>query len=290
MILEVDPKVDYAFKRLLGREETQPILIYVLNSVLNPAPGHRTRSVTLLNPFNPKETPDDKLSVLDVKARDEAGWQINVEMQMVAHENYEKRIVYYGSKFHQQQLHQGSDYIDLNPTISISFLNHVLFPQVPDYHLRFCLLEQSHHFPLTHDIEFHILELPKFTKTADELETDLDIWLYFLRHAEKMDTEALPPALTRHPMMQAVEELKVLAQNELERERYEARRKAQLDYNTDMRVSRMKGLAEGKIETIHLCERLLKQPQTPTDRLAALSLDELTRLADALQEQVLNQR
>ena len=46
--------------------------------------------------------------------------------------------------------------------ISISFLDHVLFPDVPDYHLRFRLLEVTHSFPLVGDLEFHILELPKF--------------------------------------------------------------------------------------------------------------------------------
>ena len=40
MILGLDPKVDYAFKHLFGREETKPILINLLDSVLNPAPGH----------------------------------------------------------------------------------------------------------------------------------------------------------------------------------------------------------------------------------------------------------
>jgi hypothetical protein len=32
---------------------------------------------------------------------------------------------------YQQQLHEGEDYLILKPTISISFLNHVLFPDVP---------------------------------------------------------------------------------------------------------------------------------------------------------------
>jgi hypothetical protein len=33
--------------------------------------------------------------------------------------------------------------------------------------------------------EFHILELPKFGKSVAELASSLDVWLYFLRHAEK---------------------------------------------------------------------------------------------------------
>src|ERR1700687_3772642 len=200
MILGIDPKVDYAFKHLLGREATRPILIDVIDAVLNPAPGHHIQDIELLNPFNPKEAFDDKLSILDIKARDEAGRQFNVEMQMLAFRYYEKRILYYACRLHQQQLREGEDYCQLEPTISISFLDHVLFPQLPEYHLRFRLLESSRHVTFSEDLEFHLLELPKFIKPATELKNDLDIWLYFLRHAEKMNTEALPAALRAQPL------------------------------------------------------------------------------------------
>src|SRR5229473_2047717 len=107
MILNVDPKVDYAFKHVFGRRETQRILIDVINSVLNPPPTHRICDLDLQNPFNPKEALDDKLSILDIKARDQSGRQFNVEMQMLAFRYYEKRILYYWSKLHPQQLHEG---------------------------------------------------------------------------------------------------------------------------------------------------------------------------------------
>jgi predicted transposase/invertase (TIGR01784 family) len=296
MILGIDPKVDYAFKHLLGRDATRPILIDVIDNVLNPLPGHHIRDIELMNPFNPKEALDDKLSILDIKARDQSGRQLNLEMQMLASIAYDKRILYYWAKLHQQQLHQGADYLTLRPTISISFLNHVMFPNVPDYHLWFRLLERTHEFALSEDVEFHILELPKFKKSAAELATGLDFWLYFLRHAETMDTEALPTCLQQQPLvLRAVEELKMLSQSDVERERYEARRKAQLDYNTGMKGARLEGRQEGRLEgrvegekigTIRLCERLLNRPQTPTEQLAGLSLEELTRLADDMQKQV----
>src|SRR5437016_5469755 len=126
MILGIAATVDYAFKHLLGRDSTRPILISVVDSVLLPTPAHRIRDLELLNPFNPKEALDDKLSILDIKARDQSGRQFNIEMQMLAYRYYEKRILYYGCKLHQQQLHQGEDYLRLQPTISISFLDHVL--------------------------------------------------------------------------------------------------------------------------------------------------------------------
>src|SRR5262249_46641806 len=128
MILDVDPKVDYAFKHLFGRDATRPLLIDLLDSILKPAPGRRIREVELLNPFNPKEALDDKLSILDIKARDQSGRQLNVEMQMRLAGFFKSRILYYLTRYHQQQLQEGQDYGELKPTISIVFLNEVLFP------------------------------------------------------------------------------------------------------------------------------------------------------------------
>jgi flagellar biosynthesis/type III secretory pathway protein FliH len=114
----------------------------------------------------------------------------------------------------------------------------------------------------------------------------------------------VPAALNQPLVRRALEELKMLTQTDVDRERYEARRKAQLDYNTGLKVARMEGREEGlseglgqglsqgltkgeKIGTIHLCERLLQRSQSPAEQLASLSLEDLTRLADDLQEQVL---
>ena len=82
----------------------------------------------------------------------------------------------------------------------------------------------------------------------------------------------------------------MLTQTDLERERYEARRKAQLDYNTALKVARVEGLIEGKIDLIHLCQRLLNRPETPTEQLTRSSLEDLTRMADDLQAQLAKQR
>jgi hypothetical protein len=65
----------------------------------------------------------------------------------------------------------------------------------------------------------------------------------------------------------------MLTQNEIERERYEARRKAQLDYNSDIKAARMEGQAEGeKIGVIHAYELLLQRSETPSEQLQLLSL------------------
>jgi predicted transposase/invertase (TIGR01784 family) len=73
MIIGIDPKVDYAFKSVLGRERNQPILIDVLDKALYRTSGRHVVDIQLLNPFNPKDALDDKLSILDIKARDQSG-------------------------------------------------------------------------------------------------------------------------------------------------------------------------------------------------------------------------
>ena len=69
----IDPKVDYAFKRVFGSEDNRDVLIDLLNAVLQLGPGREVFAVELLNPFNDKSYADDKLSIVDVKARDAAG-------------------------------------------------------------------------------------------------------------------------------------------------------------------------------------------------------------------------
>jgi predicted transposase/invertase (TIGR01784 family) len=53
-----------------------------------------------MNPFNEKDAPDDKKSVLDIKARDQRGRKHNVEMQMVAPGTYPRRVLYYWAELH----------------------------------------------------------------------------------------------------------------------------------------------------------------------------------------------
>jgi hypothetical protein len=64
------------------------------------------------------------------------------------------------------------------------------------------LRERDHPLLFTDDLVVHNLEVPKFTRSAAELTTPFDVWLYFLRYGERLDTEALPAALT------AVEEMR----------------------------------------------------------------------------------
>ena len=74
MALGVDPKVDYAFKRVLGDARNADILIHLLNAIVKPPAPIVT--VEILNPFNEQDFKEDKLTILDVKVRDIGGGRV----------------------------------------------------------------------------------------------------------------------------------------------------------------------------------------------------------------------
>src|ERR1022692_3065183 len=104
MIPGIDPTVDYAFKKLFGSEANTPVLMSLLDAVLSPPPDRRIVALEIINPFNDKETPDDKLSIVDIKARDQLGRLYNVEMQMQSSATFPDRALYYWAVLYGQQL------------------------------------------------------------------------------------------------------------------------------------------------------------------------------------------
>ena len=75
----IDPKIDRFFKALLGADSNRRLLIHFLIAVLGAALPGPIRQISILNPNNEREFLDDKLSIVDVKARDDAGQIYQVE-------------------------------------------------------------------------------------------------------------------------------------------------------------------------------------------------------------------
>ncbi|MCX7075827.1 MAG: Rpn family recombination-promoting nuclease/putative transposase, partial [Methylococcales bacterium] len=78
----IDPKVDCVFKSILGNESNRNLLVHFLNATLGSELISPITSVEILNPYNEKEHLDDKLSIVDVKAKDERGRVYQIEIQL----------------------------------------------------------------------------------------------------------------------------------------------------------------------------------------------------------------
>jgi len=323
MTLGIDPKVDYAFKWLFGHEQNTPILIHLLHAILNPAPEEQIVELQILNPFTDKMALDEKLSILDIKARDQLGRQFNVEMQMLATPALRPRILYYWGKLYTGPLLAGQEYDLLRPTISVCFVDGVLFPAVPAHHLAFQLIDPTQGVVLTDHLSIHFFELPKFQRTVEELTTPLDAWLYFLRSAESLDPEALPGPLDTPEIRQAMEALTMLTRVDIQKEIYEGRIKARRDERMrridalaegraeglaqgraeglaqgraeglaqgraeGLAQGRAEGLAQGAIGRIEFAQRLLRRERIPRADLEAMSLEALEALAAQLEQEAL---
>ncbi len=79
MPLGIDPRVDYASKKMLGSPEHPDVTIHFLNSMLKPL--QPVVAVSILNPLVGKDRLEDKIIVLDVLAQDSTGRLFNIEVQ-----------------------------------------------------------------------------------------------------------------------------------------------------------------------------------------------------------------
>jgi len=292
MMLGIDPKVDYAFKWLFGNQNNTSILIHLLHAILNPVPEEQIVEIQILNPFNDKMALDEKLSILDIKVRDQLGRQFNIEMQMLASANLKQRILYYWGKLYTEQLQSGQNYNLLKPTISIYFVDGVLFPAIPEYHLCFQLMSPQKGIVLTDHLCIHFFELPKFQRPLEELTTPLESWLYFLRYAEDLNPESLPEPLDTHEIRQAMEVLMMLARVDIQKEIYEGRIKARRDEHMRLTDTLAEGLAKGRAEgvligRIEFAQKLLRREVTPRAALEAMPLEALEALAAQLEQELL---
>ena len=179
----IDPKVDFVFKRLFGLDGNLRILRHLLNAILAPQLHALVEALEVLNPFNEKETSGDKLSVADLKVRDQGGRHFHVEMQLLSHWSFPDRVVYYWSRLHGLQLREPENYEGLRHTVSVCFLDAELYPHDADYHWCFRLRDDRRPAVVfSPHLEMHLFELPKFRVPVEGLRTPLEKWLYFLRH------------------------------------------------------------------------------------------------------------
>jgi len=125
MALGIKPTVDFAFKRIFGSPENARSLVGLLNAILELAAP--ITDVEILNPFSYQDFCDDKLIVLDVRARDSTGRWLNIEMQVSIVSGLTQRLVYYACSLYVDQLESGCGYVSLQPAISICLLSNVLF-------------------------------------------------------------------------------------------------------------------------------------------------------------------
>ena len=139
----INPRVDIAFKKIFGTEDNKDLLLSLVNSIL--APEDQVAELELLNPYSLQNFRNNKLSILDIKAKSLDGRLFNIEMQVADEADYDKRALYYWARLYTDQLKSGDGYSELAKAIGIHILNFTSITATSKYHNVFHLLEQDDH-------------------------------------------------------------------------------------------------------------------------------------------------
>lgn len=185
----IDPTVDYAFKRIFGTEANKDLLIDFLNAIFK---GRKAIKDLYYNKNEHVEDTAENGSVkFDLTCTTTSGEQFIIEVQRTPKKNFKRRMVYYLSKLIADQAPKGKreewNY-SYRETYIIALMDGFAMPEEDpsDQFLRTVILfEQEMVKTFFDEIGLVFLELINFNKHEDELENNLDGWLYVLKNLSK---------------------------------------------------------------------------------------------------------
>ncbi len=189
----ISPKTDFAFKKIFDSTESKDILISFLNALIYYGKSI-IQDLEIIDPYNPGDTVDLKDSYLDVRAVLNDGSNVIIEMQVLNVPAFEKRVVYNLCKTYGNQLKTGEGYRKLKPVIALTITDFEMFEEKPQYISHFVFKEKEQLFDyVDEEVAMIFVELPKFPKKLEELETITDKWIYFIKEAPSL--EVIPNTL-----------------------------------------------------------------------------------------------
>ena len=189
----IDPRTDFAFKKIFASAESKPILISFLNGLIYQ--GNPTiQDLQIIDPDLGRTVIGVKDTYLDVQATLDNGTSAIVEIQVLNIKTFERRIAYNAAKAYANQLMTGKGYLQLDPVIALTITDFTFFQNTNKVISRFSFKEEEEHFDYIFPVITMIfVELPKFNKSLAELESLADKWIYFIKEAPSL--EMVPESL-----------------------------------------------------------------------------------------------
>ena len=287
----INPKIDFAFKKIFGSAQSNDILISFLNAILYEGRSI-IESLEILDPYLAPQIAGVKNSYLDVKALLNDGTFVIIEMQVLKVQAFGKRVLYNAAKTYALQLTRGELYQQLRPVIALTITDFEMFSGHQDIISHFVFKERTRLSDyLQNDIELVFVELPKFKKELDQLENITDKWIYFIKTTGTLNE--VPQTMATVPQIQKAFEIAnevSLTQDELntlQQQEFFAQ-----DQESSVAVGREEGRQEGRQEGRHEAQielimlslnRLLGQLNPDIERrIQQLSSDQLENLVNAL--------
>ena len=243
----INPYTDFGFKKLFGTELNKDLLISFLNALFHDKP--EITDLTYMNTEHLGEGIVDRKAVFDVYCRLSDGSRIIVEMQKAEQQYFKDRSIYYSTYPIREQAPKGMWDYHLEDVYTVGILNFTFpdgeYPSDSMIHeIKLKDVEDNHVF--YDKLTFVYLEMPKFNKTEDELETMFDKWMFALSNLARLLER--PKALQERIFARLFEQAEVAHFTPQERNEYVASKKEYWDAYSIATTSFNKGLAKGRTE------------------------------------------
>ena len=240
----INPYTDYGFKHLFGTEPNKDLTLALVNALLQ---GKEViKSLTLLPAEQLGDTDEDRRAVFDVYCENEKGDKIIIEMQKADQPWFKDRSVYYSSFPIRSQGEKGKWLFGLKSVYTIGILNFVFDDDKDDkeyYHHVVQLMDVEKKTVFYDKLTYIYLEMPKFQKKEEELETMADKWLFALKHLPRLLER--PKALQERIFSKFFEVAEVAGLSKEEYAKYWESEKIFYDNVGAFMAAEAKGLAKG---------------------------------------------
>ena len=272
----VNPYTDFGFKLLFGTPVNKDLLIGFLNALFRGE--QEITDVTYLNAEQLGRAEWDRKAVFDVYCENVKGERFIVEMQKAKQKYFKDRSVFYSTFPIREQAKVGDWDYELKSVYTVGVLNFVFDEDKDDeeyYHHEVKLMDVGRKEVFYEKLTFIYLEMPKFRKREEELETLFDKWMFVLKNlATLLDR---PAALQERVFKRLFETAEIARFSESEMRDYEESLKNLRDLGNVLNTAKEEGRKE---KTLEIARNLL-QAGIAEDVVAAttgLSVEEIQNL------------
>ncbi len=243
----LNPLTDFGFKKLFGTEPNKALLIDFLNTLL--PPHHQIQTLSYCPTEHLGNTEINRKAIFDLYCQSPKGDRFIVELQKAKQNFFKDRSLYYATFPIQEQGQKGEWNFKLDPVYTVGILDFVFDedpgdPDVIPDAIQVVKLRNQNCKVFYNKLTFIYIELPKFTKTLEELETHTDKWLFLLKSLSKLLDQ--PEPLQEDIFTQLFTAAEVAQFDPLEQVAYRESLKHYWDMNNVVETAREEGLAEGR--------------------------------------------
>ncbi len=240
----VNPLTDFGFKKLFGSEPNKLLLIDFLNQIL---PDRKIQNLTYASTERQGLTEVDRKAIFDLYCVGDQGERFIVEMQKAKQNFFKDRSVFYASFPIQEQGKKNQWDYKLEPVYSVGILDFIFDDHKEDTELLHIVELKNQRCEVFYDkLKFVYLELPKFKKKEEDLETHFDKWMYIFTHLSQLQDR--PAKLQNRIFRKLFEAAEIAKFTPKEREAYEESLKYYRDIKNVVDTSRQEGREEGREE------------------------------------------